>query len=197
MIARWGWHGAILLLLVGSVWLWRDSEKYQTIYDFRMTGGFDYKSVAAERGSLYFEFMIHHPPLRSVDDNVNFHHLQFTDRRYQQFWRYLTAGGTKWWNKMGFGYDEYGGPSSGSDPGADVDPNAAIGSMHYTVLRIPIWCIAMFFAADPLIFTIRGVQRKFRYREGQCKFCGYDLRATPEQCPECGNVPVVKSGVAK
>ena len=42
-------------------------------------------------------------------------------------------------------------------------------------------------AAAVLLFRYR--RRLLGARRGLCANCGYDLRATPHRCPECGAVP--------
>jgi hypothetical protein len=61
------------------------------------------------------------------------------------------------------------------------------------MLIVPHWLLTLSFSIWPA-FAITGILRRHRLRRrraaaNQCVVCGYDLRATPQRCPECGNVP--------
>jgi hypothetical protein len=51
--------------------------------------------------------------------------------------------------------------------------------------------LALLPLADVLIIRPRRRRRR-RAAAGLCVRCGYDLRATPGRCPECGRVPTAE-----
>jgi hypothetical protein len=53
----------------------------------------------------------------------------------------------------------------------------------YYAIGLPLWFLAIVFAG--LLFLSLH-KLKHRTRLGCCTKCGYDLRATPDRCPECG-----------
>jgi hypothetical protein len=56
----------------------------------------------------------------------------------------------------------------------------------YRAVVIPLWAIATPFAALAGFGAMRLRARRSRARQGLCPTCGYDCRATPDRCPECG-----------
>jgi hypothetical protein len=52
-------------------------------------------------------------------------------------------------------------------------------------VRIPLWLPASVSAVLPALWLSKRLRRR---RRGLCRVCGYDLRATPDRCPECGVV---------
>lgn len=76
----------------------------------------------------------------------------------------------------------------------DLTPNPRYGSRE--MLAVPHWLPALAALILPgvwLAFRVRASRNK---RAGVCEACGYDLRATPERCPECGAVPSAGKGSA-
>jgi hypothetical protein len=53
-------------------------------------------------------------------------------------------------------------------------------------VQIHHWLLAVILAIAPALALWQFARRHRRMRVGLCANCGYDLRATPGRCPECG-----------
>ena len=95
-----------------------------------------------------------------------------------------TPWGVSWspptfWNRIGFGLAYW----------RDVEDGRL--SSWGVAVSLPIWVLTVAFALAPAP-RLKGLIR--RRRPGLCGGCGYDLRATPDRCPECGSEPAGTRG---
>ena len=161
---RWIFNAAAglsLVLLVGTVGLWVDSNTNARRLIYHRPRGESF--ISSEAGSVVFD-LVERPARTSSTP---------TDR--WTYWRYSPRRATRMTQtrldryRWGFGYGW-----------AKTVP---IRAASYA-FAVPHWLFALLFAVLPLVW---GIKRwRSRVPPGHCKRCGYDLRASEERCPECG-----------
>jgi hypothetical protein len=118
--------------------------------------------------------------------------------------RVLRAPGGE--SMAGFGLSNFG-PASGFEwspntfgwscpPGTSgsigLAKPSSVFRFNYTSASVPHWFALLATATLPLLLVAHRVaafRRAKHAPEHPCATCGYDLRATPDRCPECGAAP--------
>jgi hypothetical protein len=90
-----------------------------------------------------------------------------------------------WWQQVGFIYHR----------GYQVEM-AETGNTPFVpdfVVGLPYWAMTLFLVIPPALQLVSAIVHRravARLKHGLCPSCGYDLRATPDRCPECGSFTV-------
>jgi hypothetical protein len=99
------------------------------------------------------------------------------------------AGSTRTW--PGHLYPVRSRPPPLSDPRWWID--------RYRAVVVPYWFLGLIFVAAPALRVAQMVRVRYRgsrrARHGLCSACGYDLRATADRCPECGNMVSIGTAI--
>jgi len=85
------------------------------------------------------------------------------------------------WNYLGIYYNK----SQFIEPGSASAPRTILNTLNIEITAAPLIAVTSLL---PLIQLSAYLFRR-RHRDLECRICGYDLRATPDRCPECGVVP--------
>jgi hypothetical protein len=107
----------------------------------------------------------------------------FSTHWYARFVQNDTKMGTHWtWGRFGIAREvsaNFTYPLLGLD---------SVSRTHR--LQIPLWSFALSLMVPPMIKAKRHITARRRAALSRCMRCGYDLRATPARCPECGTEPM-------
>ncbi|MGD0390879.1 MAG: hypothetical protein ABSC42_18195, partial [Tepidisphaeraceae bacterium] len=148
--------------------------------------------IHSSRGMLIFERRLHWEMERYAYSAGWTWDARPLNTRYDFAWSDYTTRRVP--RSLGFGfykgteYDWRGNPALPSPNLAD--PRYQRES--FTTLILPDWAFMAMLSIAPiwLSFQIGRRLRATAYLgRNACVQCGYDLRATPDRCPECGTIP--------
>jgi hypothetical protein len=111
--------------------------------------------------------------------------LPKTQARSTWFSQQIAAGIQ--WSAFNYGFAFEHGPSVAFKDFGGRSQGMIIGTR--TLIALPYGAVIAMFAVLPMISLVRWGRRASQIPAGICAKCGYDLRATPDRCPECGTVP--------
>ena len=61
-------------------------------------------------------------------------------------------------------------------------------------IAAPYWFLFFLTGSLSASRVFSYLRRRRHQRLGRCPNCSYDLRATPDRCPECGTIPAKANG---
>jgi hypothetical protein len=174
---------ASLVVCLGVAGLWVRSYFTRDLFLFGRAGG-DGHVVQSLLGRVHWvtSFGFH--------SNAPGQFLHRSDRLSPQaIWNGGTSGypvGVR--RRLGFVWQDY------DDYHADLHFGGSGFTTHHRLVVVPYWALCAPFAIAPVGWAVNRMRRRQRFGAGRCTKCGYDLRATPAKCPECG--AAVSTGTA-
>ena len=159
----------VTVIWVGSYWIWDELSGIR-LYD---TKAQCYDRIIADRGRLTWMRTTLVP--RSRDDKADFTPLRSIRLDRDGMWTKSASTNRRdtFANRFGFGVHVRG----------ILVGSTGQGVVTTKEMWFPFWLPALLTAIAPSVWL---VSRFRRHSSGECRKCGYDLRATPDRCPECG-----------
>jgi hypothetical protein len=166
-----------LVLFLSSIWLWVRSNTIADLTIYTSPDGARYAHTAANHlvfgvelepftgwpGNAYGWKYYRQPPGDASEASLRLYTLSVSPRDTWIEWKRCGLMFLRW--------------------------RSASRTSSITMLIVPFWTLTTITALPPLAWLARRVRaRRGSHRSGVCPTCGYDLRASPDRCPECGNV---------
>lgn len=180
------WNGfvamsAVLCIATGVAWVRTAANREVVGFSHHSQTGSDWWSLVAAADSGWLTLM--HISTRNDSKGL------YRDGEYFHYRRMkpaLVAPSASVWYRWGFNLVR-------ANPPRPSKPNALAQSI--SAATVPIWLLVGATALPSLLWLWRTM-RSATPAQGLCQSCGYDLRATPGRCPECGQRSPANAGAA-